>query len=88
MARGDVFTEHGTFWFEGHVFRDPELPPEPLIERLHTQRIDDEPQYTYREGISPPDPEREARVQAHADRVAVEEPLAEEIIDWPPTGIR
>ncbi len=84
MARGEPYTEHGAFWFEGLRFKDDELPREPLIERVHSQRIDDVPQITDRFFRPPPSPEREERVQGHIERVAIEEPLAEPVIDWPP----
>jgi len=88
MARGEPFTEYGAFWFEGLIYKDTELPREPLIERLHTQRIDDEPQLTDRFFKPPPDLEREARVIWHMNRVSREKPLAEPVLDWPPVGIR
>lgn len=74
------------FWFEGLLWKDDELPPEPLVERTCTQRI-----YLCRpvEGCYEDwvalDPEREERIAALEKKYAAE---AKEQLDHIPPRLK
>lgn len=87
MPLGQVLTEKGTFWFEGHRFADEEICDFTVAERTRDRRLDIVDTLSDRY-FTPPRPRGfERRIQAHVARVAREEPLAEKVADFPPLCI-
>jgi hypothetical protein len=84
MPRGEVFSEKGAFWFEGHFFQDDEIVDFSFAEHTKDRRLDVYDTLTdrYFSPSRPSDVER--AIQAHMARVAREEPEAEEVVDFPP----
>ena len=75
-----MYVKDGLFWFEGHIFKDDELPVEPLIERTAKFRFNtgqrQEPSTDKSLAIAARHPlniaERDKRVEMHRERVSKE----------------
>ena len=78
-----MYVKDGLFWFEGHIFKDDELPPEPLIERTAKFRLDiSQKGKLIAQGVLAlasrhplNKPERDKRVEMHRERVSKENEL-------------